>query len=197
MKKDNEKKEELNEDVKINEGIDDIIIESEEEEQNSFGDNATKKLREKLKKCTEEKQEYLSGWQRSKADLINARKEFGEEKLKLSKFANSDLILQIIPTLDSFEMALGSEKDESVLQEWIKGFEHIYSQLLSILEINGVQQINPLNEKFDPNLHTSIEVIEVDNSKDVNIILEVIQKGYMLNEKVIREAKVKVGELKK
>ena len=125
MKKDNEKKEELNEDIKINEGIDDIIIESEEEEQNSFGDNATKKLREKLKKCTEEKQEYLSGWQRSKADLINARKEFGEEKLKLSKFANSDLILQIIPTLDSFEMALGSEKDGSVLQEWIKGFEHI------------------------------------------------------------------------
>ncbi|MCK4918308.1 MAG: nucleotide exchange factor GrpE [Candidatus Pacebacteria bacterium] len=193
-----EKKENLNENVNEDEVSDDVVIESEEETLSSFGDKNTNKLKEKLKLVTSEKQEYLDGWQRAKADLVNAKKEFGEQKTDLLKYANTDLILQIIPVLDSFEMALKNidELDES-LKEWSQGVQYIYSQLSSVLETNGVKQINPLNENFNPEFHVSIEGVKVDEKKFENIIVEVVQKGYTLNEKIIREAKVKVGELKR
>ncbi len=175
--------------------VDDVVIESEEESGSSFGDKTTKKLREELKKVTAEKQEYLAGWQRAKADLINARKDFNEEKGSLLKFAKTDLIIQIIPVLDSFEMAL-KNVDKAGLKEWSQGVQYIYSQLLSVLETNGVNQVDPLNEKFDPKFHVSVESVKVDEKSFENTIVEVVQKGYFLNEKVIREAKVKVGEFK-
>ncbi len=171
----------------------DIVFESEE---NQGGDDAIKKLRQKLKKATAEKQEYLAGWQRAKADLINAKKEFGEEKTELLKFANTDLILRIIPVLDSFEMALNDEKtqENDLLKEWAAGTRHIYSQLLSVLGENGVEQFNPLGEKFNPAAHNSVESVKIDDKEKDGIITEVIQKGYFLNGKVVREAGVKVGE---
>jgi len=195
MSKDIDKKENSDEDITKDEIFDDVTIEPEEGISNSFGDKATLKLREQLKKITEEKQEYLAGWQRAKADLVNARKEFGEQKTELFKYANSDLILQIIPVLDSFEMALKNvdETDEK-LKVWSEGVQHIYSQLLSILENNGVKQINPLNEEFNHDYHNSVESIKVDEQDSKNIIVEVVQKGYELNGKIIREAKVKVSE---
>ena len=123
-------------------------------------------------------------------------------KTELLKYANSDLILQIIPVLDSFEMALKNvdETDENLsagkagLQVWSQGVKHIYAQLLSVLENNGVKQINPSNEEFNHELHTSVESVKVDELESKNIIVEVVQKGYSLNNKIIREAKVKVSE---
>ena len=190
-----EKNLKASQDQEVDEGVDDIIIEPEEETANSFGDKITKDLREKLKKITAEKQEYLAGWQRAKADSINVQKDFKEEKSKLLKFAKADLIVQLIPVLDSFEMALKNvDKSDEKLKEWSQGVQYIYSQLFSILENNGVKQIDPLNEEFNPEFHISIESVKVDEEKFENIIVEVVQKGYFLNEKVIREAKVKVGE---
>ena len=201
MSKDLDEQNNINEDLELEEELD-VIIESEEETSNSFGDKTTNKLREKLKLATEEKQENLAGWQRARADLVNARREFGEQKTELLKYANSDLILQIIPVLDSFEMAL-KNVDETVenlsagkagLQVWSQGVKHIYAQLLSVLENNGVKQINPSNEEFNHELHTSVESVKVDELESKNIIVEVVQKGYSLNNKIIREAKVKVSE---
>ncbi|MBU1046284.1 nucleotide exchange factor GrpE [Patescibacteria group bacterium] len=202
MSEENKKNKNTDENDIIESEIDDVIIESEEESLNSFGDKTSDKLREKLNKAVEEKQEYLAGWQRAKADLINARKDFGEQKTDLLKYANTDLILQLIPVLDSFEMALKNvdESDENLpagqagLKVWSQGVRHIYSQLMSILESNGVKQINPLNEEFNHELHTSVENVKVDEATKKNIIVEVVQKGYELNGKIIREAKVKVSE---
>jgi len=194
MSKDLYKQNNIDEETNEEEELD-VIIESEEESPSSFGDKSTQKLREKLKKATEEKHEYLAGWQRAKADLVNARKEFGEQKIELYKYSNSDLILQIIPVLDSFEMALKNvDETDEILKVWSQGVQHIYSQLLSILENNGVKQINPLNEEFNHEVHTSVELIKVDEPDSKNIIVEVVQKGYELNGKIIREAKVKVSE---
>jgi len=175
---------------------DDIIFESEEDQTSS---NVIKKLREKVKQVQIEKQEYLEGWQRSKADFINAKKDFEEEKSKLLKFAKIDLITQLIPVLDSFDMALteGEHGKSELLGEWMVGIKHIYSQLLFIFKDNGVEQLTPFGEEFDPCLHTSLEMIEVDKEQKDGIIIEVIQKGYSFNGKVIRPAKVKVGEFKK
>ncbi|MBU1557899.1 nucleotide exchange factor GrpE [Patescibacteria group bacterium] len=186
----------LEDDVVIDEDVvvevDDVAAENLAEGKNGFGDNATKKLREKLKKCTSEKQEYLDGWQRAKADSINAKRDFEEQKKDFVKFAKGDLIIQIIPVLDSFDMAF--KNTEGVPEQWLKGVEYIYNQLISVLEENGVKQMNPKGEKFDINKHTSVEMIKVDDESQESIILEVMQKGYELNGKVLREAKVKVGE---
>ncbi|MFH0845795.1 MAG: nucleotide exchange factor GrpE [Patescibacteria group bacterium] len=173
---------------------DDFVIEVEEEAVSSFGDKNTNKIREQLKKVTEEKQEYLAGWQRAKADLINARKDFDEQKKNLLSFANADLIIQIIPVLDSFEMALNHKEEDDSFKQWLQGFSYIYNQLISILESNGIKQMNPLGEIFNPEFHTALETIKVDDKEQENIIMEVVQKGYFLNGKIIREAKVKVGE---
>lgn len=179
----------VEEDITIE--VDDVAKENLADEKVGFGGD-TKKLREKLKKATTEKQEYLAGWQRAKADLINSKKDFEEQKKDFVKFAKGDLIIQIIPVLDSFDMAF--QNTSGVPEEWLKGVKHIYSQFLSILEENGVKQINPVGEKFDINQHTSAEMIKVDDESQESIILEVIQKGYSLNNKIIREARVKVGE---
>ncbi|OGD67769.1 nucleotide exchange factor GrpE [Candidatus Campbellbacteria bacterium RIFOXYC2_FULL_35_25] len=193
MSKKQDKKEEKNEEDIVN---DDITIEVDEEnmKESSFGGDI-KKIREKLKSCTEEKQEYLAGWQRAKADLINAKKDFEERRKDFVNFAKGDLIIQIIPVLDSFDMAF--KNIEGVPEQWLKGVEYIYNQMISVLKDNGVEQIDPKGEKFDMRKHTSVEMIKVDEEEKDSIILEVIQKGYELNGKILKEAKVKVGEFEK
>lgn len=172
------------------EELDDIVFED--------GDtDAVKKLRDKLKKCTEEKQEYLNGWQRSKADFINARKKEEEMRAELVSFAKEGLILDIITTIDNFNMAFANKDAwESVDKNWRVGMEHIHCQLLKTLEENGLKQFAPLGEEFNPMCHDSVESVITDKKKDDHKIIEVIQKGYVLNGKIIRPAKVKVGEFK-
>jgi len=181
-----------------NKASDDITIESEDGEGNVLNAAAKlKELREKLKKSEAERLEYLSGWQRAKADLINARKRDEEDKKEFTKYANEDLIGEILTVLDSFDMAFANKEAwEKVDPNWRKGVEYIYSQLISTLERFGLKVIVPVGEKFDPNHHISIENVAVtDKSKD-GMIVEVIQKGYEMNGKVIRAPKVKVGEFK-
>ncbi len=175
-----------------NDENDEIIFELED--QNSS--DIIKKLKSKNKQISSERQEYLEGWQRAKADLINARKNFDEEKGKLLKFATADLIIQLIPVLDSFEMIFNDKKwkEDPLLKEWIVGAQHIYSQFFSVLKENGVEETIPLDEKFNPVFHDSLEMVKVDNPEKDGIIVEVIQKGYLLNRTIVRPAKVKVGE---
>lgn len=173
--------------------IDDIVIEEDDTQEAKI-----KKIKAKLTKCLIENKENLLGWQRSRADFINAKKE-NEEKLKeLISFSKGEFINQILPVVDSFEMAF-SNKDawEKVDKNWRVGVEYIYSQLLSILENNGLKQIDPIGEKFDPNFHISTEMIDVESKKDDDIVMEVVQKGYEHNRKVIRPASVKVARHKK
>lgn len=172
----------------------DVVFEAEEQDNSDI----IKKLKDKNKEISSEKQEYLEGWQRAKADLINARRNFEEERKKILKFAITDLVAQLFPVLDSFEIVSNDKRvdEEPFLREWVIGVRQIYSQFLSILKENGVEEIVSLNEKFNPIFHEPLEIIKVDNSEKDGIIIEVIQKGYLLNGTVIRPAKVKVGEYK-
>jgi molecular chaperone GrpE (heat shock protein) len=153
-----------------------------------------KKLRDKLKKCVEEKQEYLDGWQRSKADFINARKKEEELRGGLIAFAKEGLILDLLTSIDNFDMAFANKEVwESVDKNWRVGIEHIHSQLLKTLVEHGLEQFEPLGEQFDHNRHDSIEIVVTNKKENDNKVIEVIQKGYILGGKVIRPAKVKVG----
>ena len=171
---------------------DDIVVEDLEDSDN----NTVKKLRDKLKKCVEEKQEYLDGWQRSKADFVNARKKEEELRAGLVSFAKEGLILDLLTSVDNFDMAFANKEVwESVDKNWRIGIEHIHSQLLKTLEEHGLEQFDPTGEQFDHNRHDSVETVVVDKKEEDHKVVEVIQKGYILGGKIIRPAKVKVGQL--
>lgn len=157
-----------------------------------------RKLREKLKACEKERQEYLAGWQRAKADLINARKRDEETFRDLAKFANGQLIDDLIPVLESFEMAMADKAAwEKADANWRTGVEYIYSQLKKTLSEKGLEEIDPQGLMFDHNLHEAVLYEKVDDEKKDRIVIEVVQKGYSFHGKVIKPAKVRVGELNK
>ena len=181
------KKEEQNEDVVF-----------EEDFENLGGDfqKKLKKAKEALKKCQEEKNEYLDGWQRSKADFVNFKKRSEEDKKALRKYANEDLILSILPTLDNFEAALKDHGEGEEIKKWKTGFEHIYSQLKKALESAGAEELNPLNKDFDPNEHEAVEEVETDDKKLDNKVAKVVMKGYKMGDKILRAPQVKVWAIK-
>ncbi len=187
------------ENKKPEETQEDVVVEETNEDGEGLDTTAQlKKLREKLKLCVEEKQSYLDGWQRAKADFINARKRDDEAKKELVKFANENLISEIIPVLDSFEMAMANKEAwEKVDRNWRSGVEYIYSQLINALKNNNLVILDPVGQKFDPMRDEAVEFEKVTDEKQANIITKVIQKGYSLNGRVIKAPKVTVGEFGK
>jgi molecular chaperone GrpE len=111
---------------------------------------AVKKLKEKLKISEKERMEYLTGWQRAKADLVNARKRDEADRQEFMKFANERLIDGLLPVLESFDMAMGNKDAwEKVDKNWRVGVEYIYTQLKKVLADSGLVEVNPLGEKLD------------------------------------------------
>jgi len=175
---------------------DDVIFDEVDEEGKSTA--STKKVREKLHACEEEKKKYLDGWQRCKADAINGRKRDENSRITAVQTAKEDVILSILPVLDSFEIAFGDKKSlEAMDSDWVAGMKHIQSQLISVFGEYGIEQIDPEGERFDPNTQESVEIREVKDEKSDDKILDVIQKGYIINGKVLRPAKVVVGAFRK
>lgn len=160
--------------------------------------DAVKKLKEKLKQANAEKQEYLVGWQRAKADLINARKRDEVERQEFIKFSNERLVESIVPVMESFDMAMANKETwEKVDKNWRVGVEYIYSQLKKVLSDAGLEEINPLGQTFDLNRDEASEYVPVEKESDHHKIVAVVQKGYNLNGKAMRPPKVRVGEFKK
>ncbi len=200
----------MNDDNKnINNDIDDTHLESENDVSNRSGEtddivseedeNTPKliaKLREKLKMCESEKQEYLDKWQRERADFINYKKRNEEENKQFIKFANERLVEEIIPTLESFEMAFSNKKNwESLPENWRKGVEYIHSQLLSTLKNRGLEELNPSKgEKFNPNIHIAEASESTFDKNEDSVIIQVIKNGYSLNGKIIMAPRVVVAE---
>ena len=152
-------------------------------------------LRERLGKCESEKTEYLTGWQRAKADNINARKREEESRKEFSKYANENLIHELIPTLESYNMALANKDTwEKVDKTWRVGIEYIFSQLKKTLEQNGLIELDPIGENYDAMRDESVRHDKTDDKSKSGKITEVISKGYSLNGKVIKPPKVAVGE---
>jgi len=160
--------------------------------------NKVKKLQKKLKECNVLKQEYLNGWQRTKADAVNLRKSEEEKRKRTAKFAEENLLVDLLPALDSFDMAFANKEAwEKVDKNWRIGVEHILTQLLTILKQYNLEPFDPEGDQFDPARHNSIEAIITQKKSDDGKIVEVLQKGYLLNNKIIRPAKVKIAEYKK
>ena len=173
----------------------DITLEEDADGDGQITPDVVKKLREKLKKCEMEKSDYLAGWQRAKADFINARKEEEESRGHFVKFSEMNLILELLNILDSFEEMFKSNPGKGNPGD-MQGIQNIYKQLLSILQKRGVKQIECLGKEFNPEEHEAVGEIKVDGREKENIIMNEISKGYKLHGRVIRPSKVEVGRFK-
>ena len=147
----------------------------------------TKKENTELEQTKKKLEEYTNDLKRIQAEFENYKKRVEKEAIIITKNANESLIINILPLLDDLKSTLIHIQDENIKQ----GIILLYQKLWSILEKEGLEEIKTLNQKFDPYLH---ECLLQEKSEQDSIILEELQKGYMLNGKVIRHAKVKIGK---
>lgn len=156
-----------------------------------------KKFRADLKVCKKEKEEYLTGWQKERAEFANYRKQEDDRKAIFSEAMRERILMRFLTVLDSFNMAFANKESwEKVDENWRKGVEYIYSQMNAIFEEYGIKPIGEEGESFDPSIHQSIDVVETDKKELEHKVANIIQKGYKMGERVIRPARVNVYEYK-
>ena len=131
----------------------------------------------------------LAGWQRAQADFINYKRRSEQEKEEIGKFANSVLMLNLLPILDDLERAFASIPLQLAKLSWVDGIKLIERKLWASLEAQGLSQIKALGEPFDPQLH---EAAMHAKGKE-GIVIEELQKGYKLHDRVVRPTMVVVG----
>jgi len=138
----------------------------------------------------EKPDEYLDGWKRAKAELLNYKKDEARRFEAVLKFANESLLKELLAVLDSFDLAITSFEKDPKIQ---KGLFLIKSQLESILERNGLEKIKvEIGQPFNPEFHEAI--VKIESNQPADTIIEEIEAGYILNGKVIRPARVKVSK---
>jgi len=164
----------------INEGIEEGIEQAEDIET----------LQQALAEEKEKAERYLANWQRSLADLQNYVKRAEQEKSETIEFANTILIMDLLPILDDFERALASLPVELGEQNWTEGIKLIYNKLKAILETQGLAEIKAEGEYFDPYLHEAAGQLEGEE----DVIIEEIRKGYKFRGKLLRPSMVMVGK---
>src|SRR3989344_5858541 len=156
-----------------------------------------KKLRADLKQAKKEKEEYLTGWQKERADFTNYKKDEEARRTMFSESMRERILSRFLSIMDSFSMAFANKEAwEKVDDSWRKGVEYIYTQMNTIFEEYGVKPVGEVGENFDPNINQSIDVAETDKKELEHTIANVIQKGYKIGERVIRPARVNVYECK-
>lgn len=146
-------------------------------------------LKQALAEEKKKAEAHLTGWQRAQADFINYKRRNEQEREETGKFANTVLMLSLLPILDDFERAFAAIPARSAKSSWATGIRLIERKLRASLEAQGLSQIKVLGEPFDPNFH---EAVRQDKGKD-GIVVEELQRGYKLHDRVIRPAKVVVG----
>ncbi len=157
--------------------------------------NKKQKESEKLKK---EKDEYLKGWQKERADFINYKKDERERFKEVVRFSNERIIKSLIAVLDGFDLAIESflkqGKDNKENEYYLKGIYLIKNQLEDILDKEGIEKIKvKLGDSLNPALHEVVAVTE-DEKFSPDTITEILEKGYILNGKVIRPCRVIVAK---
>jgi len=152
-----------------------------------------KDLKRQLKECQKLKDEYLAGWQRSRADFLNYKREEMKRIAQLAKYASEGLILKILPVLDNFEIAEKNLAKDRKNDKNMRGLLQIKDQLKNFLKNQGVKEIKCLGEKFNPEFQEVIEEIKAEG-KEPGTVVEEVKKGYKLHDKVLRPAKVKIAK---
>jgi molecular chaperone GrpE len=153
-----------------------------------------KELREKLKRCQMERDEYLAQLQRERADAVNLRREEEQKRIQMKTYMVSRITLDLIPALDSFDAAMRSETWNTVDTNWRIGVEYIYQQLLKALSDNGVESYESKGDHYNSEIHEIHEEVVSDLALAGKVI-GTVQKGYKQGESVIRPEKIIIGKV--
>ncbi len=147
------------------------------------------KLKEKEKEIEELKDKYL----RAYAEMENMKKRLEKEKKDAIEYANESLLKEILPFIDNIERAIEHANENAKIEDFIKGIEMTLENLLKSLEKFGVKQITAKNQPFDPNYHEAMGVVETEEVEP-NIVVEEMQKGYILKNRLLRPSLVTVSK---
>lgn len=175
--------------------FDDVVFEETAEgEGEALSHDKIKKLRADLKQAQTEKSDYLTNWQKERADFINYKKGEDDRKKQTLDFAREQFTEELLPVLDAYDMAFSNKEAwEKVDKSWRMGVEYIHQQLLKVLADNGVSEIAPKEGDIpDSNLHDLIDTVPTEEKAKDHTIAQVMQKGYKMKDRVVRPARVKV-----
>lgn len=175
---------ELNEEVEVQ----DETVESEVVDETSE-ESAEKKLAQLEEEVNKWKTDYYKVF----ADMENLKRRLEKEHQNSLKFMMQTFIEELLPVVDNFERSLSVENSSEEIQTFLKGYQMIFDQLMNILQKNGVEVIEAQGKEFDPNVHQAVMTAN-DENYDHNIVVEELQKGYKLKDRVIRASLVKVNE---
>lgn len=151
---------------------------------------SNKELAELHAKC----EEYLAGWKRAQADYQNLKREHEGQMAKLMETATSALAEGLLPIIDHYELAVKHIPEGKSREEWVQGFIHIKKLFDEFLAESNIKKIKTVGEQFDPCWHEAVSVQESDQDEDE--IIEEVQSGWMINNQVLRHAKVIVAKSK-
>ena len=168
------------------------VIEEVKEEKKESKKEKKNKYIEEIKLLEEKVKELEDKNIRVTAEMVNSLRRKEEENNRLMKYASESLILDILSTIDNFERALSVKSDNADIENYQKGFDMIYQNLVNTLNKYEVKEIECLGLEFDPTYHQAVMTDHIDGKKE-NEIIEVLQKGYTYKDKVIRPAMVKVN----
>lgn len=166
----------------------DVVVEPEmgEEASEARPEDKIAKMREELSSCRKDKQEYMDGWQRAKADYVNALKRFETENKNAEFRGKVRAVETLLPAFDALERA----KEHGEIPT---GFLAIAKQLESAFATLGLEETGKVGEAFDPAYHEALGRDAVETAEDDDIITAILEKGWRVGENVIRPAKVRVG----
>jgi molecular chaperone GrpE len=183
-RKNDEEKVKLEEEKELNEKRDKEEILDEKMEENAEYE------KEDVVEIEEEIDDTTKKLLRLQADFLNYKNRAEKEKTRIYTLVLEDTLLEMLPILDNFERAMSAEHDNGNFKD---GIEMIFNQLKNTLEKKGLVEIDALGKKFDPNIHHAV-ASEEKKEAESEMVIEVFQKGYMINDKVIRPSMVKVSK---
>lgn len=169
------------------------IIDEKDETQNEEPEQTVVEETDELEQLRQEKEEVNNRLLRLQADYDNFRRRTQKEKEADRKYRSQSLVEELIPALDNFERALQVEVEGDAAQNFANGMKMVYDQFKAALEKEGVEEIPAKGEAFDPHMHQAIMQVE-DENYESNVVVEELQKGYRLKDRVIRPSMVKVNQ---
>ncbi|HUU50101.1 MAG TPA: nucleotide exchange factor GrpE [Nitrospinota bacterium] len=152
-------------------------------------------LKTELENKDKKLREYIDSFKKMQKENDNFRNRLEKDSIKSVEREKSKFIAKFLEIMDNLDRAVDSAKKTGDINSLIEGIKMIHNQFSNFLKTEGVEPIETIGKEFDPNVGEAVEVLSVSNKKDDNVVLEEIQKGYKMNDLLIRPAKVRVGKL--
>lgn len=178
----------------VEEGTEECVEENVAETQSTdtVEEVSVEKLMQQLEACREQSEYHLDQWRRTAAEFANYKKRNEREQAEYAKYSNAALIKRLLPVLDDMDRAFANLPEGLDKEPWVEGMALVYRKLRMVFEQEGLREIEAVGQPFDPTLHEAVTHEPSDTAAEGEVIDEV-QKGYMLNDRVLRPAMVRVS----